>query len=366
MKRALMLFCVLVAAGCERKETAPPRPPAPVLVASVQQKTVPVEVRTIGTVEAFATVELRAQVTGIIEGVHFREGQDVKKGERLFTINAPPFEAALKAAEGNLARDEAKLANALKQSARYEKLLKDGVAPPEEVESVLAEANALDGTVRMDRAAVERARLELQYCTISAPMDGRTGQRIVDAGNTVKANDPPTLVTINQLAPIYVTFTVPEQRLAEVRRFLAAGTLKVRVTTQTDGAHGETGTVDFVNNTVDKLTGTIRLKATFPNTECRLWPGQFVDVVLTLTEEPNVLVVPAEAIQVGQGGQYVYVVKEDKTAEVRLVTVGRTVNGEAVIEKGLQTGETVVTDGQLRLKPGAKVDIKTGLGGKQE
>ncbi len=333
----------------------------PVTVATVIQKAVPVQVRTIGTVEAYSTVSVKAQVTGELTSVHFKEGQDVKKGELLFTIDRRSYEADLMQAEANLARDIAQAQDAEAQAHRSEKLMQEGIIAKEQSDRVRANADALQAAVRADRAAVENARLRLSYCSIFSPLDGRTGSLIVHQGNLVKANEAPALVVINQIQPIYVNFSVPEQYLAEIKKYMVAGKLKVEAFLPNDHENPQHGLLTFVDNAVNSATGTIRLKATYANKEKRLWPGQFVDVVLTLTTQPNALVVPSQALQTGQGGQYVFVVKMDLTAEPRPVVVGRTVGGDTVIEQGLQPGERVVTDGQLRLVPGAKVEVKSAL-----
>ncbi len=356
----LVVILVQVAGGCSRRSAPPPAPAAvPVTVATVLKKTIPVEIRAIGNVEAYSTVAIKAQVSGQLMGVHFREGQDVKNGDLLFTIDRRPFEVALQQAEANLARDEARAENGRAQAHRYAMLLQEGVASKEQYDQVRAEANALDAAVRADRAAVEKAKLDLEYCTIYSPMDGRTGSLVVHAGNLVKANENPGLVVINQINPIYVNFSTPEQYLPQIKKYMAAGKLRVTAVIPGDPQRPEQGVLSFVDNAVDTTTGTIRLKATLANKDKRLWPGQFVNVVLTLTEQPNTTVVPSQAVQTGQSGQYVFIVKPDQTAEMRPVITGRAVGGETVIEKGLQPGETVVTDGQLRLVPGAKVEVKS-------
>ncbi len=333
----------------------------PVIVATVIQKTVPVELRTIGTVEAYSTVSVKAQVSGELTGVHFREGQDVKKGDLLFTIDPRSYDADLKQAEANLARDMAQAEDAELQARRGEKLMQDGIIAKEQYDRVRANADALQAAVRADKAAVENARLRLSYCSIDSPLDGRTGSLVVHQGNLVKANEAPALVVINQIQPVYVNFSPPEQYLSEIKKYMAAGKLKVEAIVSENEQHPEQGIVTFMDNAVDRGTGTIRLKGTFANRGKRLWPGQFVNVVLTLATQPHAIVIPSQAIQTGQSGQYVFVVKTDLTAEPRPVTVGRTVGSETVIEKGLQAGEKVVTDGQLRLVPGAKVEVKSAL-----
>ncbi|HXE75682.1 MAG TPA: efflux RND transporter periplasmic adaptor subunit [Candidatus Xenobia bacterium] len=351
-------------AGCTREQSAATGPPpAPVVVAQATQETVPVEVSAIANVEAYSTVSVKAQVDGQLLQVHFREGDDVRQGQLLFSLDPRPFEAALNQAEANLARDQAQLENARAQYRRYEKLLQEGVTSQEQYDQVRTAAEALEAVVRADKAAVETARLRLSYCAISSPLDGRTGSLIVHAGNLVKANDDPPLVVINQINPIFVSFTLPEQHLAEVKKYMARGKLAVEATVPDAPGAPERGTVSFVDNTVDTATGTIRLKAVFPNTARRLWPGQFVNVSVRFTERPNSIVVPSSAIQTGQSGSYVFVVKSDQTVDLRPVTTGISANGKTVIESGVNAGETVVTDGQLRLIPGAKVTIKSSLAG---
>jgi len=359
---ALMVAAVLLAASaCSRSTTASlTAPTVPVSVATVEQKTVPVEVRGIGSVEAYSTVSIKAQVAAELTAVHFQEGQDVRAGDLLFSLDRRPFEAALRQAEANLARDIAQAEQAHAQARRYVQLREEGVAAEAQTEQFEAEARALDATVQADRAAVERARLNLEYCTIRSPLDGRTGRLMVNVGNLVKASDDPALVVINQVNPIYASFALPEQYLGDVKRYMAAGTLTVEAFSRDDPERPERGRVSFVDNTVDTTTGTIRLKGVFPNAEKRLWPGQFVDVVLTLTEVPNAIVVPASALQSSQAGDFVYVVKADGTVESRPVETGQTVAGLTIVKQGLHAGEIVVTDGQLRLIPGAKVKIVEG------
>ena len=352
---------LLAGAACSRSTTASlTAPTVPVTVASVEQRTVPVQVRGIGTAEAYSTVSVKAQVAAELTAVHFQEGQDVRAGDLLFSLDRRPFEATLRQTEANLARDIAQAENAHAQARRYAQLLQEGVAAEQQAEEFRTAAEALDASVQADRAAVERARLNLEYCTIRSPLDGRTGRLMVHVGNLVKASDDPALVVINQVNPIYASFALPEQYLGDVKRYMAAGTLTVEAFSRDDPERPERGRVSFVDNTVDTTTGTIRLKGVFPNAEKRLWPGQFVDVVLTLTEVPNAIVVPASALQSSQAGDFVYVVKADGTVESRPVEAGQTVAGLTIVKQGLQAGEIVVTDGQLRLIPGAKVKIVEG------
>lgn len=358
VRRFLFLIMTIFLSACSKKEPPKERPPVPVTVAASVLKTVPVQVRAIGNVEPYNTVSIKAQVNGQIARVHFTEGQDVRKGDLLFTIDPRPFEAALRQAEANLARDRAQAKNAGEQARRYASLLKDGIVTQEQYDQLRTNAEALAATVAADLAAVENARIQLGYCSIRSPISGRTGNLAVQAGNLVKANDVPVLVTINQITPIFATFAVPEREMVEIRRHMGKGNLKVEALVAGEERKPEEGTLSFLDNTVDPTTGTIKLKGTFANRERRLWPGQFVNVLITLATRPNTVVVPSQAVQTGQQGQFVFVVRPDAVAEQRPVTTGLTHEGFTVIEKGMQPGETVVTDGQMRLVPGAKVLVK--------
>ena len=340
----------------ERRGAA--RRAVPVLVTQAVRKSIPVQLRAVGTVEAFSTVSVRTQVTGGLTRVHFKEGQDVKKGDLLFTIDPRPFEAALKQMEANLARDMAQLENARQQARRYGELVKKQYVSQEQYDQIRTNAGALEATVEADRAAVENAKVQLGYCYLYSPVTGRTGSLLAHEGNLVRVNDATPLLVINQISPIYVNFSVPEQHLPEVKKRMAGGQLKVDATFPQNEDLGEQGVVSFVDNAVDRTTGTIRLKGTFANSSRRLWPGQFVNAVVTLATQPDAVVVPAQAVQAGQDGQHVFVVTAEQTAELRKVVVNRTVDGEAVIEEGLKPGETVVTDGQFQLAPGVKVETK--------
>lgn len=329
----------------------------PVHVANVVQKTIPVQLRAVGTVEAYSTVSVRSQITGSLTRVHFKEGRDVQKGDLLFTIDPRPFEAALKQAEAILARDVAQLENALQQARRYEELVKKQYVSQEQYDQIRTNAGALEAVVQADKAAVENARVQLSYCYIYSPVTGRTGSLLVSEGNVVRVNDATPLLVINQVSPIYVNFTLPEQHLSEIKRRMDGGKLRVEANRQNENLD-EQGVLSFVDNAVDRTTGTIRLKATFANDSRRLWPGQFAQVALTLSNQPDAIVIPSQAVQTGQDGQHVFVLKSDSAVELRSVVVSRTLDGEAVIEKGLQPGEKVVTDGQFLLGPGSKVQVK--------
>jgi len=360
--RRVLLACLLAGwlTGCSGTKAAPARAAAvPILAATVEQRDVPLQVKAIGAVEAYSNVSVKTQITGELTGVHFKEGQDVSKGQLLFTLDKRPFEAALKQAQGMLARDQAQAANARTQAERYGALNKAGVVSKEEYDQMRSNADALEAAVVADQAAVENARVQLVYCTINSPIDGRTGPLLIHQGNMIKANDTPFLVSINQVQPIYATFTVPEQNLADIKRYSSQGKLRVQAFIPNDTRGPASGWLSFIDNTVDQATGTIKLKGEFANADRRLWPGQFVDVVLTLAQQPRAIVVPSQAIQNGQTGQFVFVIKPDMTVEARPVAIDRSSDGQTVIAKGLAAGEQVVTDGQLRLVPGVtKVELK--------
>jgi multidrug efflux system membrane fusion protein len=354
-------------------------------VAVVARKNVPVEVQVIGNVEAYATIAVKAQVGGLLTNVHFHEGDYVKKGDQLFTIDPRPFEAAVNQAVANNARDQASLGQAKAnlardvaqaryaeaQAARYSELFQSGIISKDQDEQLRATADAQTQAVAADnaaiksaeaaigasQAAIETARIQLDYTSIRSPIDGRTGAINVKLGNVVTANTV-DLMSINQVEPIYVTFSVPEAQLPAIKRYMAEGKLPVRAQPQDDPESAETGVLTFVDNAVDMTTGTIKLKATFPNTDRRLWPGEFVRVTLRLTTQSNAIVAPNEAVQTGQNGSFVYVVKPDRTVESRPVTTGARVDRDMVVEQGLEPGETVVTEGQLRLAPGSRVVVR--------
>jgi multidrug efflux system membrane fusion protein len=353
---ALLGLALAGMAGCEKK-AEPMRPMSvPVVVTPAVQKDMPVQIATIGNVESITSVQVKSMINGEITSVQFKEGQDVRKGDLLFTIDERPGQADLLRNQANLARDIATAENARAQARRYQALLKEGVVASEQAEQMQTAADAADALVNADRAAVENSKVQLTYTKIYSPIDGRTGNLSIQLGNVIKANDV-ALVTINQISPIYVTFTIPEQELGSVKRYLAQHELKVSATIPNDPAP-PAGRLTFIDNSVDRQTGTIKMKATFENADRRLWPGLFVNTLMTLATEANVLVVPAKAVQVGQEGQFIFVIGPDMKAEVRLVKVLRTIGDESVIASGVRPGDLVVTEGHLRLTPGAKVELK--------
>ena len=363
----LLIGVFFFLAGCSggsgsKAETGARPPAVPVMAAPAVQRDVPVQLRAIGTVEAYSTVSVKTLVDGQIVKVGFREGQDVRKGDLIFVIDPRPHQAALKTAEANLAKSLALKENAERDVRRYAALIEKDLVPKQQYDQAVSNAAALAATVGADNAAVENARVRVDYCYIRSPIGGRTGALHIKEGNVVKANDA-SLVTIHQVAPIYVSFSVPEQHLAEIRRYLAARSLTVEAAVPGQEDKPARGALAFVSNSVDNASGTIQLKGAFPNEDRRLWPGQFVNVTLTLTVKSGAVVVPTPAVQTGQKGQYVFVVRSDNTVESRPVATSESARGETVIENGIQAGERVVTDGQLRLVPGARVQIKAGLGG---
>jgi len=357
-----MLFA-LSGAGIHAQDAKPAKaaPAIPVAVAAVTQTTVPVRIQAIGNVEAYSTVALKARVDGQIVEVRFKEGQEVKKGAVMFKIDPRPFEAALRQAEATLMRDTAQKQHSRMQERRYQELLEKNFVSKDAYAQFRTNADSADASALASKAAVDNARLQLEYCTVRSPIDGFVGKVMLQAGNMVKANDTNALVIINQVRPIYVNFAVPEQDLPAIRTHMAKGPLSVEVfapdADKATGAPGVTGTLSFVDNAVDATTATIRLKAVFPNRDNALWPGQFVSTSLKLYDQKDALVVPAQSVQTGPDGQYVYVVKPDMTTVVHRIAVERTDGNNAVIAAGLKQGEQVVVTGQLRLAPGAKVVI---------
>jgi multidrug efflux system membrane fusion protein len=346
--------------GCAEKKEKPREERVPVTIATAEQRDIPIQVRAIGSVQPISTVAVRALVAGQLQRVWFREGDDVHKGQMLFTIDPGPYQATLSQAEANLARDEAQARNADAEAKRYAELVKKDYVTREEYDKFVSGAEAASAVVAADRAAVQNAQLQLAYCQIRSPLDGRTGSVGVQMGNLVKANDTTPLVTINQITPVYVTFAVPEAQLGDVRA-RGLGNVPVSAVPQQGGAGVQGGKLTFVDNAVDPQTGTITLKATFANEGRVLWPGEFVNVAVTLSNRANATLVPLQAVQNGQRGQYVYVVTGGDGVEMRPVTVVQQLETEAVIGKGVNPGDTVVTDGQIRLTPKSKVDVKKSL-----
>jgi len=363
----------LAAAACSGGETVsattPPsgrgggqNPPVPITAATVEQRAVPLDVQAIGTVIAASTVAVHAQITGELMSVNFKEGDEVKEGQVLFTLDKRPFEAALQQAEAQLQKDVAQLANARAQSTRYQDLAQRGIATREQVDQMTTQAASLEATVAADRANILSAKVQLDYATIDAPISGRTGLLQVHKGNLVRANDTIPIISINRITPVYVTFAIPEAMLPQFKRYMAAGTIHVEAKAPNDDGRASIGKIDFIDIAVDALTGTIKVKGTFANEDRKLTPGQFVNVTVTLTTDPNAIVVPTAAVQSGQQGTYIYVVKPDKTVELRPVDVARARGEDSILRSGAKAGETVVTDGQLRLVPGSRVSIKSGRG----
>jgi membrane fusion protein, multidrug efflux system len=380
-----LVWAVAWSTGCSKPkpQAAGPPPAVPVTVAPAALQTVPLQVQAVGSVEPYATVQVKSQIAGEIRRVHFTEGTDIKKDDLLFEIDPRPYQEALRQAEAalardnalyrqaeaNLARDRAQLKFAEADAGRYQELVNSGVVSKSQFEQYRTNADSLHEAARADQAAIEsarasidsdkaavdRAKLDLTFCEIRAPISGRAGNLLVNAGNLVKANGDNAMVVLNQITPIFVSFGVPEQYLAAVRSRSAKEKLLVDAAPQGDPSSKAIGTLHVIDNTVDASTGTIKLKAIFPNQEKRLWPGQFVNVALTLDRQKGAVVIPSEAVQSGQKGQFVFVVKSDQSVELRPVSLGPVVSGKTVVENGVAAGETVVTDGQLRLFPGARI-----------
>ncbi len=367
MAAALVLVVALTACSGGPPVPAAPVPPGvPVLVARAVRTTVPQQLHAIGTVEAYSTVGVKSQVGGELIGVHFHEGQEVTKGQLLFTIDPRPFEAALAQARANLAKTQAQAELAEADARRWEMMYKVHAASAQQYDQANSTAAALRANIAADQAAVQSAELNLQYTRIYSPLDGRAGNLNLNAGNIVKANADSPMVVINQIKPIYVQFALPERDLPEIRRRLEIDrTLTVIANPPNQPEESSTGVLTFIDNTVDPTTGTINFKGTFPNQDERLWPGEFVDVTVTLAQRPDTVVVPAQAVQSGQQGSYVFIVEPNMTVKTRAVKAGATLDGRTIIESGLDGDETVVTDGQMMLVPGAKVRIKQGLAGGQ-
>jgi membrane fusion protein, multidrug efflux system len=334
---------------------------APVAVTAALQQSIPVRLQAIGNVEAYASVAVKSRVDGQILEVQFREGQEVKKGEILFKIDARPFEAAQRQAEAQAARDVASRDQAASQEKRYQELLEKNFISKDAYGQYRTNAQTADATSRASQAVLENAKLNLEYTVIRSPIDGYVGRALLQAGNMVKANDTISLVVINQVKPVYVSFAIPEQRLADVRELMRKGPLTVEVSAPgSDKALAE-GRIAFLDNAVDQTTGTIKVRAIFDNRDAALWPGQFYTVRVKLYDQDNAILVPSRAVQTGPGGQFVYVVKADMTVEIRKVVVDRSEGETAVLSGGtVAKGDLVVVRGALRLAPGAKVTVTEG------
>jgi multidrug efflux system membrane fusion protein len=373
MKRVIMAvtFLALLAAGGIAYQTfvlraaEPARtvqnaaPAVPVLIAPATRKAMPVRLDAIGTVQPIATVAVKSRVDGQIADVKISDGQAVKTGDVLFILDTRAAGAQLMQAEAALAKDRAQLENAKRDVARFKPLTEKEFISRQQFDTAQTNAASLEATVLADQATVDNFKVQLTYYTIRSPMDGRVGTIALKTGNAVKAQDTISLVTINQIKPIYASYAVPQRELPGIRAAMSAGTVPVQATIPGDPGQAITGKIFFFDNQIDPTTGTISVKAIFDNADERLWPGEFVNVSTTLRVDPDVVVVPASAVQVGQTGSFVYVVKADNTVEFRPVTVSRTINNESVIAKGLNGDERVVTDGQLRLTNGSRVEIRT-------
>lgn len=390
--RRLLLLCFFLPlfafslSSCAKKAAAPSGPPpAPVTVTQVIQKPEPIEIQSVGAVQAYATDAIRTMVSGQITQVNFKEGDFVDKGDLLFVIDPRPYEVALEQAEANLVKDEAVMqqaaANVIKDEVtaknnkievgRYAKLYTQGYISQEsydlynttsassfaQVDADKAAYRSAKDALAVDRAQIHDAKVQLSYCYVRAPIDGQTGQLLIQIGNVVKANDTPYLVSIAQVSPIYVLFSAPQDQLASIKQYMAQKSLKLLVSPSGDTRPPVEGSISFIDNSVDQTTGTIQMKGVFPNLDRRLWPGEFVNTTLILAVQKNAIVIPSQAIQSGQQGSYVYVVGGDGLARMRQVIVDRAVGDETVISKGLRPGETVVVDGQIQIIPGGQVNI---------
>ncbi|MGA2962624.1 MAG: efflux RND transporter periplasmic adaptor subunit [Candidatus Korobacteraceae bacterium] len=368
-----MALLLLLSASCHRADSTQSTvmPSVPISVAQAEQRDVPIVVNAVGTIAPYSTVQIKTMVSAEINQAFFKEGDFVKKGQLLFQLDPRSFDADLLRAKGQLARDKATAVTARANANRYAALFKEGIIAREQYENMMSAADQAEAAVVADEGAVESARVSVTFTKIYSPINGRTGNLQLYPGNVSKANDLP-LVTINEVSPIYASFAIPEQYLPEVKQQIAKGGLQVQATIPSTTIPADIGKVNFIDNTVDRTTGTITLKAIFPNKDNKLWPGQFVTVALTLSNRPNATTVPSQAVQSGQQGPYLFVVKADKTVEMRLVKLGPLYQGQLIVEQGVTPGETVVTDGHVRLVPGSRVEIKRAEGpqavsdGKQE
>ncbi|MEA2166588.1 MAG: rane fusion protein multidrug efflux system [Thermoanaerobaculia bacterium] len=353
MKNWILLLSIALVAACKSTPPKAADVSVPVTVSAAQQKDVPLQIGAVGIVQPLQTVAVRVLVSGQLTRVWFREGDDVHRGQMLFSIDPRPYQAALRQSQAILARDEAQLLNAEAEKVRYASLR--GIVSREQYDAVSAAAGSARAIVAADRAAVDDARQQLSYCDIRSPLDGRAGALQVHEGNILKANDVTPVIVINQVRPISVQFSLPEGQLAAIR---AAGEGIPVTALPQGGSTTETGRLTFIDNAVDQPTGTIALKATFANDHGVLWPGQYANATVTVSNRPNAVVVPAQAVQTSQNGQYVYIVRNNKSVELRPVTVAQQIGQLAIVGHGVAAGEMVVTDGQMNLTPASKVSVK--------
>jgi multidrug efflux system membrane fusion protein len=361
--RVMLMMAVTLLGACGQgdRPNSGMMPAVPVLTATAARRTVPNQLEEIGTVEAFATVNIKSRIGGHLLAIHFKEGDFVTKDQLLFSLDARISQSSLRLAEANLARDEAQARQAATEKTRFATLLREGVGSREQYDQARASAGTWIATVAADQAGIDTARVNLQYTEIRSPIDGRTGNLQSHIGDLIKPDADAPLVTITQIQPIYVDFSTPERELTAVREAFEQHPLEVAASIPNSPGAAEHGTLSFIDNAVDKTTGSILLKGLFQNAQRRLWPGAFVNVTLTVNELRDAIVVPSEAIQTSQQGTFVFVVGVDHKVAMRPVAIGARVDRQTVVERGLAAGETVVTDGQLRLAPGAVVSLKQSL-----
>ncbi len=374
MKKKLFLIIIAILIpcfACSKKQKTDPAAasksrPVPVMVTKVVEKNVPFEIKSVGNAEAYSSVAIKTQIGGLIVRQAVRDGQTVSKGDLLFVIDQRPFEIALKDTKAKLDRDIALLEKAQEDMSRYTRLVEKNVVSKEQHDQIATNSKALQATIRQDEAAVDRARLDLEYASVKSPISGKVGSVLLNEGNVIKANDDRTIMNINQIQPIYVSFSVPERYLSDIYQAMADGKPEVSVFAEGDEKNIIKGELVATDNAVDKNTGTIRLKGLFANTEHRMMPGQFLRVNLKLSETAGALVVPSKVVQTGINGEFAYVVKNDNTVDLRLVKIARILDGQTVIASGLKADETVVTDGHILLTPGRAVEIKEGRSDQQK